>query len=184
MSSYLLPRTSGLVKPGSSSFFPGAAASPLLPASTSARPLLPFSTGPGSPLFQPPAFQPQGSPMEGPELSLASVHVPLESIKPSRCCRLGVGLGAVAHSLQRCWEQRGWVGTGFSCPGPLEPNLAHPTAVSAWACCRCYSEFCGGASPGPRRRAAPVLVGAPWPSLLPQSHAPSYRQCPSCDGLR
>uniref|UniRef100_A0A8D1P898 MIF4G domain containing n=1 Tax=Sus scrofa TaxID=9823 RepID=A0A8D1P898_PIG len=75
--------TSGLVKPGSSSFFPGAAASPLLPASTSARPLLPFSTGPGSPLFQPPAFQPQGSPMEGPELSLASVHVPLESIKPS-----------------------------------------------------------------------------------------------------
>ncbi|XP_059527178.1 ADP-ribosylation factor-binding protein GGA3 isoform X7 [Myotis daubentonii] len=76
-------RTSGLVKPISSSFFPGATASPLIPSSTSARPLLPFSTGPGSPLFQPPVFPSQGSPMKGPELSLASVHVPLESIKPS-----------------------------------------------------------------------------------------------------
>ncbi|XP_036194830.1 ADP-ribosylation factor-binding protein GGA3 isoform X5 [Myotis myotis] len=75
--------TSGLVKPISSSFFPGATASPLIPSSTSARPLLPFSTGPGSPLFQPPVFPSQGSPMKGPELSLASVHVPLESIKPS-----------------------------------------------------------------------------------------------------
>ncbi|KAH0518696.1 ADP-ribosylation factor-binding protein GGA3, partial [Microtus ochrogaster] len=53
------------------------------PVSTSTRPLLPFSTGPGSPLFQSPAFQSQGSPLRGPELSLASVHVPLESIKPS-----------------------------------------------------------------------------------------------------
>ncbi|XP_019321782.2 ADP-ribosylation factor-binding protein GGA3 isoform X2 [Panthera pardus] len=70
--------TSGLVKPVSSIFFPGATASPLVPASTTARPLLPFSPGPSSPLFQP-----QGSPMKGPELSLASVHVPLESIKPS-----------------------------------------------------------------------------------------------------
>ncbi|XP_072795656.1 ADP-ribosylation factor-binding protein GGA3 isoform X1 [Vicugna pacos] len=75
--------TSGLVKPASVSFFPGATTSPLIPTSSSARPLLPFSTGPGSPLFQPPAFQSQGSPMKGPELSLASVHVPLESIKPS-----------------------------------------------------------------------------------------------------
>ncbi|XP_059938938.1 ADP-ribosylation factor-binding protein GGA3 isoform X2 [Mesoplodon densirostris] len=75
--------TSGLVKPVSSGFFAGAATSPLLPTSTSARPPLPFSTGPGSPLFQPPAFQSQGSPMQGPELSLTSVHVPLESIKPS-----------------------------------------------------------------------------------------------------
>uniref|UniRef100_A0A2K6H064 Golgi associated, gamma adaptin ear containing, ARF binding protein 3 n=1 Tax=Propithecus coquereli TaxID=379532 RepID=A0A2K6H064_PROCO len=65
--------TSGLVKP---------TAAPLIPT-TPARPLLPFSTGPGSPLFQPLAFQPQGSPMKGPQLSLASVHVPLESIKPS-----------------------------------------------------------------------------------------------------
>ncbi|XP_060058715.1 ADP-ribosylation factor-binding protein GGA3 isoform X2 [Erinaceus europaeus] len=61
--------TSGLVKPVSSSFFPVA---------TSVRPLLPFSTGTGSPLFQH-----QGSPVKEPELSLASVHVPLESIKPS-----------------------------------------------------------------------------------------------------
>uniref|UniRef100_A0A8C0XC12 ADP-ribosylation factor-binding protein GGA3 n=1 Tax=Castor canadensis TaxID=51338 RepID=A0A8C0XC12_CASCN len=75
--------TSGLVKPVSSCFSPGAAASPCLPTSAPARPLLPFSAGPGSPLFQPPAFQSQGSPVKGPELSLASVHVPLESIKPS-----------------------------------------------------------------------------------------------------
>ncbi|XP_054564985.1 ADP-ribosylation factor-binding protein GGA3 isoform X5 [Eptesicus fuscus] len=74
--------TSGLVKP-ISSIFPGATASPLIPSSTSARPLLPFSTGPGSPLFQPPVFPSQESPMKGAELSLASVHVPLESIKPS-----------------------------------------------------------------------------------------------------
>uniref|UniRef100_A0A452TTA8 Golgi associated, gamma adaptin ear containing, ARF binding protein 3 n=1 Tax=Ursus maritimus TaxID=29073 RepID=A0A452TTA8_URSMA len=75
--------TSGLVKPVSSIFFPGPTTSPLIPTSTTARPLLPFSPGPGSPLFQPPAFQSQGSPMKGTELSLASVHVPLESIKPS-----------------------------------------------------------------------------------------------------
>ncbi|XP_006145887.1 ADP-ribosylation factor-binding protein GGA3 isoform X1 [Tupaia chinensis] len=75
--------TSGLVKPGSSRFSPGAAASPLTTPTAPARPLLPFSAGPGSPLFQPPALQPQDSPIKGPELSLASVHVPLESIKPS-----------------------------------------------------------------------------------------------------
>ncbi|XP_037664617.1 ADP-ribosylation factor-binding protein GGA3 isoform X2 [Choloepus didactylus] len=75
--------TSGLVKPVSSSFFPGAATSPLIPITTSARPLLPFSAGPGSPPFQPPVFPAQSSPVKGPEPSLASVHVPLESIKPS-----------------------------------------------------------------------------------------------------
>nr|XP_021491234.1 ADP-ribosylation factor-binding protein GGA3 isoform X3 [Meriones unguiculatus] len=74
--------TSGLVKPVSC-FSSGATASPLLPTSAPARPLLPFSTGPGSPLFQSPAFQSQGSPLKGPELSLANVYVPLESIKPS-----------------------------------------------------------------------------------------------------
>ncbi|XP_023569933.1 ADP-ribosylation factor-binding protein GGA3 isoform X2 [Octodon degus] len=74
--------TSGLVKPVSC-FSSGATTSPLLPTSVPARPLLPISTGPSSPLFQSPAFQSQGSPMKGPELSLASVHVPLESIKPS-----------------------------------------------------------------------------------------------------
>uniref|UniRef100_A0A2I3MIM4 Golgi associated, gamma adaptin ear containing, ARF binding protein 3 n=1 Tax=Papio anubis TaxID=9555 RepID=A0A2I3MIM4_PAPAN len=66
--------TSGLVKP---------ATSPLISTTTPARPLLPFSTAPGSPLFQPLSFQSQGSPLKGPELSLASIHVPLESIKPS-----------------------------------------------------------------------------------------------------
>uniref|UniRef100_A0A8C2UZJ7 Golgi associated, gamma adaptin ear containing, ARF binding protein 3 n=1 Tax=Chinchilla lanigera TaxID=34839 RepID=A0A8C2UZJ7_CHILA len=75
--------TSGLVKPVSSCFSPGATTSPLLPTPVPARPFLPFSTGPSSPLFQSSAFQSQGSPMKGPELSLASVHVPLESIKPS-----------------------------------------------------------------------------------------------------
>nr|XP_002722989.1 ADP-ribosylation factor-binding protein GGA3 [Oryctolagus cuniculus] len=61
--------TSGLVKP--SSCFPSKAAAPApVPTSTPARPLPPFSTGPGSPV-------------KVPELSLASVHVPLESIKPS-----------------------------------------------------------------------------------------------------
>ncbi|XP_040845620.1 ADP-ribosylation factor-binding protein GGA3 isoform X1 [Ochotona curzoniae] len=74
--------TSGWVKP-SSCFSPRAAASPLVPNTPSAKPFLPFSTGPSSPLLQPLAFQSQGSPTKGPELSLASVHVPLESIKPS-----------------------------------------------------------------------------------------------------
>ncbi|KAM5274871.1 ADP-ribosylation factor-binding protein GGA3 isoform 1-T1 [Ctenodactylus gundi] len=69
--------TSGLVKPVSC-FSSGTTTSPLLPASAPARPLLPFSTGSSSPLFQA-----QGSPLKGSELSLASVHVPLESIKPS-----------------------------------------------------------------------------------------------------
>ncbi|NXO84332.1 GGA3 protein, partial [Sitta europaea] len=41
------------------------------------------SAGSGSPLFQPASFQQQGSPMKAPEISLANVHVPLESIKPS-----------------------------------------------------------------------------------------------------
>ncbi|KAF6093939.1 golgi associated, gamma adaptin ear containing, ARF binding protein 3 [Phyllostomus discolor] len=75
--------TSGLVKPVASSFFPAATTSPLVPPGASARPFLPFCTGPGSPLFQPPACPSPGSPVKGPELSLASVHVPLESIKPS-----------------------------------------------------------------------------------------------------
>ncbi|NXI11296.1 GGA3 protein, partial [Irena cyanogastra] len=41
------------------------------------------TAGSGSPLFQPVSFQQQGSPMKAPEISLANVHVPLESIKPS-----------------------------------------------------------------------------------------------------
>ncbi|NXQ67658.1 GGA3 protein, partial [Quiscalus mexicanus] len=45
--------------------------------------LLICTAGSGSPLFQPTSFQQQGSPMKAPEISLANVHVPLESIKPS-----------------------------------------------------------------------------------------------------
>ncbi|NWW21166.1 GGA3 protein, partial [Falcunculus frontatus] len=45
--------------------------------------LLNCTAGSGSPLFQPASFQQQGSPMKAPEISLANVHVPLESIKPS-----------------------------------------------------------------------------------------------------
>ncbi|NWT61991.1 GGA3 protein, partial [Erythrocercus mccallii] len=45
--------------------------------------LLVCTAGSGSPLFQPASFQQQGSPMKTPEISLANVHVPLESIKPS-----------------------------------------------------------------------------------------------------
>ncbi|XP_006869649.1 PREDICTED: ADP-ribosylation factor-binding protein GGA3 isoform X2 [Chrysochloris asiatica] len=61
---------SGLMKPAASSFFCAAGPAPLLPATASARPLFSFPAG-------------SGSPPKGPEVSLASVHVPLESIKPS-----------------------------------------------------------------------------------------------------
>ncbi|NWX71356.1 GGA3 protein, partial [Alca torda] len=58
-----------------------------LPASVPGAPPVPFpnscTAGSGSPLFQPASFQQQGSPMKAPEISLANVHVPLESIKPS-----------------------------------------------------------------------------------------------------
>ncbi|NWV02546.1 GGA3 protein, partial [Ptilonorhynchus violaceus] len=45
--------------------------------------LLNCTAGSGSPLFQPASFQQQGSPMKASGISLANVHVPLESIKPS-----------------------------------------------------------------------------------------------------
>ncbi|NXN46247.1 GGA3 protein, partial [Rhinoptilus africanus] len=58
-----------------------------LPATAPGAPPIPFTNscaaGSGSPLFQPASFQQQGSPMKAPEISLANVHVPLESIKPS-----------------------------------------------------------------------------------------------------
>ncbi|NXI57264.1 GGA3 protein, partial [Chloroceryle aenea] len=58
-----------------------------LPATAPGAPPVPFPSscpaGSGSPLFQPASFQQQGSPMKAPEISLANVHVPLESIKPS-----------------------------------------------------------------------------------------------------
>ncbi|NWQ58873.1 GGA3 protein, partial [Neopipo cinnamomea] len=58
-----------------------------LPVAAPGAPPAPFpsscTAGSGSPLFQPASFQQQGSPMKAPEISLANVHVPLESIKPS-----------------------------------------------------------------------------------------------------
>ncbi|KFQ30298.1 ADP-ribosylation factor-binding protein GGA3, partial [Mesitornis unicolor] len=58
-----------------------------LPATAPGAPPVPFpsscTAGSGSPLFQPASFQQQGSPIKAPEISLANVHVPLESIKPS-----------------------------------------------------------------------------------------------------
>ncbi|NXN50850.1 GGA3 protein, partial [Rynchops niger] len=58
-----------------------------LPATVPGAPPVPFpnscTAGSGSPLFQAASFQQQGSPMKAPEISLANVHVPLESIKPS-----------------------------------------------------------------------------------------------------
>ncbi|KFP97029.1 ADP-ribosylation factor-binding protein GGA3, partial [Leptosomus discolor] len=58
-----------------------------LPAPAPGAPPIPFpsscTAGSGSPLFQPASFQQQGSPVKAPEISLANVHVPLESIKPS-----------------------------------------------------------------------------------------------------
>uniref|UniRef100_A0A8B9CJN3 Golgi associated, gamma adaptin ear containing, ARF binding protein 3 n=1 Tax=Anser brachyrhynchus TaxID=132585 RepID=A0A8B9CJN3_9AVES len=87
--------TQGMATP---SVFPGVAlpapvtSSPLiapagLPITAPGAPPIPFSSsctaGSGSPLFQPASFQQQGSPMKAPEISLANVHVPLESIKPS-----------------------------------------------------------------------------------------------------
>ncbi|NXC43466.1 GGA3 protein, partial [Penelope pileata] len=60
---------------------------PGLPVTAPGAPSVPFpsscTAGSGSPLFQPASFQQQGSPMKAPEISLANVHVPLESIKPS-----------------------------------------------------------------------------------------------------
>ncbi|NXU56461.1 GGA3 protein, partial [Turnix velox] len=76
----------GVVTP---SVFPGVplpasvTSAPLLapagpPVTAPAAPPAPFPSSSGSPLFQQ-----QGSPMKAPEISLANVHVPLESIKPS-----------------------------------------------------------------------------------------------------
>uniref|UniRef100_A0A8B9ZEH6 Golgi associated, gamma adaptin ear containing, ARF binding protein 3 n=1 Tax=Anas platyrhynchos TaxID=8839 RepID=A0A8B9ZEH6_ANAPL len=87
--------TQGMATP---SVFPGVTlpapvtSSPLiapagLPVTAPGAPPMPFpsscTAGSGSPLFQPASFQQQGSPMKAPEISLANVHVPLESIKPS-----------------------------------------------------------------------------------------------------
>ncbi|NXN95023.1 GGA3 protein, partial [Rhinopomastus cyanomelas] len=58
-----------------------------LPATAAGAPPVAFpsscTAGSGSPLFQPASFLQQSSPVKAPEISLANVHVPLESIKPS-----------------------------------------------------------------------------------------------------
>ncbi|NWI10305.1 GGA3 protein, partial [Crypturellus soui] len=58
-----------------------------LPVTAPGAPPIPFpnscTAGSGSPLFQSASLQQQGSPLKAPEISLANVHVPLESIKPS-----------------------------------------------------------------------------------------------------
>uniref|UniRef100_A0A8C9KR13 Golgi associated, gamma adaptin ear containing, ARF binding protein 3 n=1 Tax=Serinus canaria TaxID=9135 RepID=A0A8C9KR13_SERCA len=65
----------------------GATQGMATPSVASGAPPAPFPSscpaGSGSPLFQPASFQQQGSPVKAPEISLANVHVPLESIKPS-----------------------------------------------------------------------------------------------------
>ncbi|XP_069728834.1 ADP-ribosylation factor-binding protein GGA3 isoform X4 [Phaenicophaeus curvirostris] len=93
---HLLEEAKGPAAQGTvmASAFPGAAlpaavtAAPLTaPATAPGAPPAPFPSscpaGSGSPLFQPASFQQQGSPSRAPDISLANVHVPLESIKPS-----------------------------------------------------------------------------------------------------
>ncbi|XP_070596044.1 ADP-ribosylation factor-binding protein GGA3 isoform X2 [Erythrolamprus reginae] len=96
---------------------PAAIMASTVPAATSA--LLTSSTGlpvtgpgvppvpyPGSPIFQSALFQQQGSPLKGPEISLANVHVPLESIKPSSVLPVTAydknGLRILLHFAKEC----------------------------------------------------------------------------------
>ncbi|KAM6050789.1 ADP-ribosylation factor-binding protein GGA3 isoform 3-T3 [Chlamydotis macqueenii] len=76
----------GVTLPTTVTSAPLAAPTGLLATAPGAPPV-PFTgsctAGSGSPCFQPVLFQQQGSPMKAPEISLANVHVPLESIKPS-----------------------------------------------------------------------------------------------------
>ncbi|NXR20060.1 GGA3 protein, partial [Cinclus mexicanus] len=81
-----------------------------LPATTSGAPPAPFpsscTAGSGSPLFQPASFQQQGSPVKAPEISLANVHVPLESIKPSSALPITAydknGFRILLHFAREC----------------------------------------------------------------------------------
>ena len=190
LSSFLPPRTSGLVKPVSSGFFAGAATSPLLPTSASARPLLPFSTGPGSPLFQPPAFQSQGSPMQGPELSLTSVHVPLESIKPSRCWRLGARGEVRLTTCSVVGDVRGVGGYRLSGLASLRATRGPPNrclGLCLFPACA-LRRSCRSSSPdsweplSQGRRALPPGCGALLAvfslPLLPHSRAPFLQAAP------
>ncbi|XP_044309499.1 ADP-ribosylation factor-binding protein GGA3 isoform X1 [Varanus komodoensis] len=108
------------VNTAASVFHPGAALpaappAPLvaasgLPATAPGGPSVPFpgscTPGSGSPLFQPASFQQQGSPLKGPEISLANVHVPLESIKPSSALSVTAydknGLRILLHFAKEC----------------------------------------------------------------------------------
>ncbi|XP_061472122.1 ADP-ribosylation factor-binding protein GGA3 isoform X1 [Rhineura floridana] len=81
-----------------------------LPVASSGVPTIPYpsscTTGSGSPLFQPALFQQQGGPLKGPEISLANVHVPLESIKPSSAIPVTAydknGLRILLHFAKEC----------------------------------------------------------------------------------
>uniref|UniRef100_A0A8D2LIG4 Golgi associated, gamma adaptin ear containing, ARF binding protein 3 n=1 Tax=Varanus komodoensis TaxID=61221 RepID=A0A8D2LIG4_VARKO len=113
-------RPSTQVNTAASVFHPGAALpaappAPLvaasgLPATAPGGPSVPFpgscTPGSGSPLFQPASFQQQGSPLKGPEISLANVHVPLESIKPSSALSVTAydknGLRILLHFAKEC----------------------------------------------------------------------------------
>ncbi|XP_032648836.1 ADP-ribosylation factor-binding protein GGA3 isoform X1 [Chelonoidis abingdonii] len=113
--------TSAQVKSEPSVFHPGVT----LPATVTSAPLIsttglpvaapvastvPFpsscTAGSGNLLYQPGSFQQQGSPLKGPDASLANVHVPLESIKPS--CALPVtaydknGFRILLHFAKEC----------------------------------------------------------------------------------
>uniref|UniRef100_A0A8C8SF92 Golgi associated, gamma adaptin ear containing, ARF binding protein 3 n=1 Tax=Pelusios castaneus TaxID=367368 RepID=A0A8C8SF92_9SAUR len=81
-----------------------------LPGAASMAPAIPFpssfTAGSGSPLFQPASFQQQGSPLKVPDTSLANVHVPLESIKPSRALSVTAydknGFRILLHFAKEC----------------------------------------------------------------------------------
>ncbi|XP_034645836.1 ADP-ribosylation factor-binding protein GGA3 isoform X3 [Trachemys scripta elegans] len=113
--------TSAQVKSAPSVFHPGVT----LPATVTSAPLIsttglpvaapvastvPFpsscTAGSGSPLYQPASFQQQGSPLKGPDASLANVHVPLESIKPSRALPVTAydknGFRILLHFAKEC----------------------------------------------------------------------------------
>uniref|UniRef100_A0A670Y2P1 Golgi associated, gamma adaptin ear containing, ARF binding protein 3 n=1 Tax=Pseudonaja textilis TaxID=8673 RepID=A0A670Y2P1_PSETE len=106
-----------LLEENKGSSAPAAITASTVPAATSA--LLTSATGlplagpgvppvpyPGSPIFQSALFQQQGSPLKGPEISLANVHVPLESIKPSSVLPVTAydknGLRILLHFAKEC----------------------------------------------------------------------------------
>nr|XP_015212144.1 PREDICTED: ADP-ribosylation factor-binding protein GGA3 [Lepisosteus oculatus] len=102
--------------------FPAASATPA-PLSTGTAAAAPFShslvqaasssSTPGSPLFRslsPIHLPPQSSPARGPDSSLASVHVPLDSIKPSQVLPVTAydkdGVRVLLHFAKECPQGR------------------------------------------------------------------------------